>query len=521
MNYNDIFLIILIVLSWVIIIIALAPEINKTKHFSTLGPALMIKSTKNKGILDAVAKRLPAKFIGKLSTILVVFGGLLAFAMLLYEAILLTIIHIPTSAAPPLNEYLALPLINPFIPIGYGTASLVFAVVIHEMFHGIVARKQGIKVNSVGGLFFIIPVGAFVEPDEKEIMAADPVVRRRIIAAGPGINLIIAAICIVLLVFVMMPASAPIHNGVYVEDSTSLYSGHAIPKGLEITSYGNLSGKALNNLETTSMITPGMANVTLFNGKTESNESVPTGVAIVDLISGCPAENANVPTNSIIYNISYKGVSHTIYNIDTLGNVLDNITPGATINMTVVTFGGVSGEHFTTYTMKTVSTYSYYAKDDPTANKAAYKDESFIGVQIDYSGIGYASIDSMHSLVFGGDLAGPEFYETLGLPILGLSPIPTSLAHLFSSPFNSYIFFGMANTLYWFFWIDFLLGIMNALPLSILDGGQFFKDTLNIASRREKLKFLRDENNVRKIYYAIGIFVFMLLMYIIIAPRII
>ena len=61
---------------------------------------------------------------------------------------------------------------------------------------------------------------------------------------------------------------------------------------------------------------------------------------------------------------------------------------------------------------------------------------------------------------------------------------------------------------------------MNALPLSILDGGQFFKDTLNIASRRERFKFLRDEKNVTKIYYALGLFVFFLLMYIIIAPRI-
>ncbi|WP_337860738.1 site-2 protease family protein [Ferroplasma sp.] len=519
MNYNDIFLIILIVLSWSIIIIALAPEINKTKHFSTLGPALMIKSTKNKGILDAVAKHLPAKQIGKISTILVVLGGLLAFGMLMYEAILLTIIHIPTSEAPPLNEYLALPLINPFIPLGYGTASLVFAVVIHEMFHGIVARKQGIKVNSVGGLFFIIPVGAFVEPDEKEIMAADPVVRRRIVAAGPGINLIIAAICIVLLVFVMMPVSAPVHSGIYVEDSTAIDAGHAIPKGMEIISYGNISGKALNSLEDTSMITPGLANVTLFNGKAETNKSVPTGVAIVDLISGCPAEKAGVPSDSIIYNISDAAGSHIIYNVDTLGNVLDKIAPGTQINMTVETFNGTMA--YKTYSMKTVSTYSYYAKDDPTANKAVYKSESFIGVEIDYSGVGYVSIDSLHSLVFGGQIAGPEFYETLGLPLLGLSPIPGSLAHLFHTPFNSYIFFGIANSLYWIFWIDFLLGIMNALPLSILDGGQFFKDTLTIASRREKFKFLRNENNVRKIYYAIGIFVFMLLMYIIIAPRVI
>lgn len=519
MNYEDILLVILIVFSWIFIIISLAPEINKTKHFSTLGPALMIKSTHNAGILDKIAKHLPAKAISKISTVLVVLGGILAFSMLLYESILITIIHPAVSAAPPINEELALPLINPLIPLGYGTASLVFAVVIHEMFHGIVARKYNIKVNSVGALFFIIPVGAFVEPDEKEILAADPVVRRRIIAAGPGINIIIAVICLLLLVFVMMPSSAPIHSGVYVEDTTTIESGHVITKGMEITSYGNITDKSLNNLETTSMLTPGLENVTLFNGKTYTIKSVPTGVYIDDLISGFPAKNAGVPDNSIIYNISTGSDSHIIYNINTLGTVLDDIAPGTNINMTVITFNGNMAYH--TYSFKTVSTYSYYEKDDPSANKAVYKNESFIGVGIDYSGIEYAPIGSLHTLVFGGSILGPEFYDTIGLPILGLSPIPTALTHLFSSPFDPYIFFGITNMLYWIFWIDFLLGILNALPLSILDGGQFFRDTLTIASRRERLKFLREEKNVNRIYYFMGIVVFIVLLYVIISPYVI
>ncbi len=514
MDYNYIYLIILIVISWVFIILSLAPKINKTKHFATMGPALMVRATKNHGTLDSVAKHLPAKTIGRLSTILVVLGGLTAFIMLLYEAILITMVHIPTSAAPPLVDDLAIPVLNPFIPLGYGTATLVFAVVIHEMFHGIVARKHGIKVNSVGALFFVIPVGAFVEPDEKEIMAADPVVRRRIIAAGPGINLIIAVVCILLLVFVMMPASAPVHSGIYVENTTAIDPSHVIPKGWEIISYGNITGNKLNNLDTTSNLTPGIENVELFNGKIYKNESVPTGVVISDLISGFPAEENNVPVNSIIYKIDNK----TVYNINTLGNILDKIAPGKNITMETMAFGGPIT--YNNYTMKTVSTYSYYAKDDPTANKNIYKNESFIGVGITYSGIGYESINYMHSLEFGGLLAGPGFYDTLGLPILGLSPIPTTLSNLFSAPFNSYIFFGIVNTLYWLFWFDFLLGIFNALPLSILDGGQFFKDSMAIASRRKHLKFLKDPQNITKIYYIIGLFVFMLLMYIIITPYI-
>ncbi len=514
MNYNYLYLVILIVFSWIFIILSLAPKINKTKHFATMGPALMVRATKNHGTLDSVSKHLPARTIGKLSTILVVLGGLTAFIMLLYEAILITMVHIPSSQAPSLLDDLAIPVVNPFIPLGYGTATLVFAVVIHEMFHGIVARKHGIKVNSVGALFFVIPVGAFVEPDQNEIMAADPVVRRRIIAAGPGINLIIAVICILLLIFVMMPASAPIHNGIYVEDTTTIDPGHVIPKGYEIVRYGNISGNALNNLEVTSSLTPGMENVELFNGKIYKNETVPTGVVISDLISGFPAEQHKVPVDSIIYKIN----NQTVYNINTLGNILNKIAPSKNITMETIIFGNSITYH--NYTMKTVSTYSYYAKDDPTANKNIYKNESFIGVGITYSGIGYESIDYMHSLEFGGLLAGPGFYDTLGLPILGLSPIPTTLSNLFSSPFNSYIFFGIVNTLYWLFWFDFLLGIFNALPLSILDGGQYFKDSLAIASRRKHLKFLKDPQNITKIYYIIGLFVFMLLMYIIIVPYI-
>ncbi len=509
MSYNEIYLIVLIVFSWIFIILYLSPHINKSKHFSTLGPALMVKSTKNRGILDAASKRFPGKFFGKISTILVVVGGLIAFIMLVYEAILITTVHIPPSAAPSLNEYLAIPLVNPFIPLGYGTATLVFAVVIHEMFHGIVARKHGIKVDGVGALFFIIPVGAFVEPNEKEISEADPVVRRRIIAAGPGINIVIAIICIMLLIFVMMPASPPVHSGVYVESSANPH----IPKGYEIIKYGNITGNSLNNIENNSHITPGMATVEIYNGKTYKNVSAETGVFICDLTPGFPAQNANVPVNSIISKIN----GSTIYNINTLGTVLDKIAPGTNITMQIITSSGTVKN----YTMKTISTYSYYAKEDPSANKNIYKNESFIGVGVTYSGLGYIPINEMHREVFGAALFGPGFFETLGLPILGLSPIPLTMTHLFKSPFNPFIFFGIVNTLYWLFWIDFLLGIMNALPIAVFDGGQFFRDSLLITSRKKHFSFLKDEKNVMKIYYMMALFVLMLLIYIVIAPRII
>ncbi|AAT43391.1 site-2 protease family protein [Picrophilus oshimae] len=496
----------LVVFAWIVIIIGLAPSIRKSKYFSLLGPALMVKSTKNFGIIDWISKHFPGKIFSRISVVIVILGAISALGMLLYESYLA--FFIPPSRAPALNLYLAIPGINPYIPIGYGIFALVFAVVIHEMFHGIVARRHGIKVNSVGALFFIVPVGAFVEPDEDEVTKADPVIRRRIFAAGPGINIVIAVICIVLLIFVMMPASAPVHNGIYIEDSAV----SSIPTGTEIIGINNYTGSMLCNIEYTSMIRPGtIVHAEIYNGKNVYNESIYAGVYIENLISGYPSEKAGVKPDSIIMSIDNK----TIYNVNTLGNVLDHIRPGSLINMTVF----YPASHITkTYTMRTVSTYSYYAKADPIQNSNAYKNQSFIGVEIGYSGLGYEPINYIHKLVFGGYLFGPGFFDEIGLPLLGLSPIPASMTHLFKSPFDPYIFFGIANVLYWLFWIDFLLGITNALPLSILDGGQFFKDSLTIGSRR--FRFLKDEKNVNRIYYGASVLVFLILIWVIIAPRI-
>ncbi len=111
--------------------------------------------------------------------------------------------------------------------------------------------------------------------------------------------------------------------------------------------------------------------------------------------------------------------------------------------------------------------------------------------------------------------------EYISLPFAYLSPVPASMAALFTTPFDSYLFWGMVNTFYWLFWMDFLLGITNALPLFVLDGGQFFRDTLYILSRRKAFSFLRNENNLRMVTSFMGFVVLLLFMWEIIVPRII
>ena len=504
--------VLLAVIVWIALIYYFAPGIRKTRNFSPYGPALMVKLTKNRGLLDRLSNRFPGRAFSRISVVIVIASAIIAIVMLGYGIVLgaLELRSGISSSALPLSELIGLPGINPVIPVGYGAAALVFSVVIHEMFHGIVARKHGIKVKSVGALFFIIPIGAFVEPDEQEMTKADPIVRRRIVAAGPGINIVIAVIAIFVLIFLMSPTVHPVHNGAYVEETASKQI--PITPGTEIISLGNYSGNALNSLITSSELQPGIFyNATYIDhGKTQSSK-VAAGIMILSTIQGFPAYG-NLTSDGIIMSLNGK----TVYNDTQLNSLLDAITPGTNVNITEGTFSTGSAFQLVmhNYTIPTSSKYAYYAKYDPSANSNSYRNESFIGVTVDYSGLGTIPISDLSSAVTGSViLKNPtsNFLSYLGLPFDGLSPVPSGVASLFHVPFSPLIFWGMINTLYWLFWLNFLLGITNALPFVVLDGGQFFRDSLFIGERNKHFSFLKSDKVKIGISTFLNMLVFILL----------
>ena len=116
------------------------------------------------------------------------------------------------------GAYLLLPGINPVLPLLYGWLAIICAIVIHEGAHGIIARNLGLKVNSSGLLFFLfIPIGAFVDVDEEQIKKAKAKVSSRVMAAGVGGNIAVAAVCLIG-VLVIVSGLTPIIDGVYVYD---------------------------------------------------------------------------------------------------------------------------------------------------------------------------------------------------------------------------------------------------------------------------------------------------------------
>lgn len=95
---------------------------------------------------------------------------------------------------------IGIPGLNPYLPIVDGWLALVVAMIVHEGAHGIVARSLGLPVKSSGLIFFLVlPIGAFVEVDEDALKAARPSHSGRVLAAGAGINLVVAIACLLLL----------------------------------------------------------------------------------------------------------------------------------------------------------------------------------------------------------------------------------------------------------------------------------------------------------------------------------
>ncbi|MHB1830661.1 MAG: site-2 protease family protein [Candidatus Micrarchaeaceae archaeon] len=95
------------------------------------------------------------------------------------------------------------------IPFFAGILSLALILSIHEFSHGVLARIAKIKLLSSGLLMVgIIPIGGFVEPDEKKINKLSAKLQNRISAAGVASNMLLSLIMLVpmlLMFFYVMP----------------------------------------------------------------------------------------------------------------------------------------------------------------------------------------------------------------------------------------------------------------------------------------------------------------------------
>ncbi|MCI4355358.1 MAG: site-2 protease family protein, partial [Thermoplasmata archaeon] len=188
-------------------------RLGADRSLSLFGPALMIKTRRGRGALERLGRfKTFWSAAGDLGIVLAALAMVSIVVVLVLDAIVVA--SIPASSAPSPQEALGIPGINPIIPIGYGLVALIVGVVLHELAHGVMARSQNIGVKSLGVLWLVIPVGAFVEQDDAEMQKAPRRHRDRVAAAGVLANFGLALLFFLLLSAVLTIGVQPNATGV-------------------------------------------------------------------------------------------------------------------------------------------------------------------------------------------------------------------------------------------------------------------------------------------------------------------
>ncbi|MDD4126377.1 MAG: site-2 protease family protein [Methanomicrobium sp.] len=124
----------------------------------------------------------------------------------------------PTGIYEPQN-ILAIPGINEFLPLSFAVLfAFVITLMVHEGGHGILARIEGMRVKSTGLLLFVVPIGAFVEPEEEDVEKSKPMSKIRMFGAGITNNLVVAFMSFIIIVGLLsfaVPADTPYLKGIY------------------------------------------------------------------------------------------------------------------------------------------------------------------------------------------------------------------------------------------------------------------------------------------------------------------
>lgn len=410
------------------------------------GPALLIKTNKGKKFLQKISKKKRFwKSYGTFAVVFCIIAMIIVTAIIIWNAwMAFSIDFTPEQKAilPGPEVALVLPGINPILPLEYVwyiIIAMVVGIIAHEFSHGILAMAHDLKVKSLGLLYLIIPIGAFVEPDEEELKETKRIKRMRVFAVGPLSNLVIAFITLLLFSFVFMSAVQPVD-----------------------------------------------------------------GVNIVGVIKDTPANEAGLSSGIVI-----TGINNTqINNLSDFSNALDKTHPNQTVNITYYYNGK------TYHTNANLTSIYTYTKNE------SHRNMSYLGVKLNlYNNyINYLknpfvnnfpeSFLLLYALPFFVYLSN---YNPIAAPFTGAFEITGPLGALPSG-----LFWGITNLLYWIFWLNLAIGIFNVLPISPLDGGLLFNDTVKSIVKRVKKEL--SEEKQEKIARNISLIVSLTILTLVISP---
>ncbi|ELZ04680.1 site-2 protease family protein [Natrialba asiatica] len=200
------------VLTWVAVglllywvgIIALQRSGYLPEFVGTQGPILTLHTKRGRAVLDWLAG--PKRFWrawANLGIGIAVVVMVAMFGFLLFAGIAAVSSPQPTGTVQQPRNVLVIPGVNDFLPLSATpgiVVGLLVGLVVHEGGHGLLCRVEDIDIESMGvAMLAVLPVGAFVEPDQESSKDASRGGQTRMFAAGVTNNFAITILAFALL----------------------------------------------------------------------------------------------------------------------------------------------------------------------------------------------------------------------------------------------------------------------------------------------------------------------------------
>ncbi len=144
----------------------------------------------------------------------------------------------------PVIPGLCLPNVPICVPL-HAWISLLIILAVHEGAHGLLARKNKIPLKSAGLLLFgFLPIGAFVEPEEKAFEGGEPRAVLRLLSAGATANLAFMALGTVIVLLFSTLVFAPFIAPGLLNEQRARTSGVQI---LQVSEFSEFDGQNISN----------------------------------------------------------------------------------------------------------------------------------------------------------------------------------------------------------------------------------------------------------------------------------
>jgi len=432
------------------------------------GPTVMFKTSRGVHYLDKVAKY--KRFWRAFGAVSKVMAFFLMIMIIMILVLNLTVMPLMMNSPGIGVEYaLAIPGLNPIIPLFYGVIGLVVAVAVHEIAHGIQTRANDMDVESTGVLYAVVPIGAFVEPNNDQIEKCGRKARSSMFAAGIAVNLTFAIVLfLVMSVGMMGTMSSPygekaavtnVTSGSPADDSGIGFSSVILKiDDVNVMTYAELMDYKFDF---------GVPYAVSYGTKDGpfTVAGVYLGVYVSGVASGSPLYDAGV-TSGNFFITKIDGTEITTFN--SFAEIMNDYRPSDTVTITYAEYtNGVLGD-----------------PEDVTITLGDNNGRPYIGIYYSFSGFSFTTPDAVleamrnpfHDVNSVTDAAYAAIMY-IGLPMRGYSPLPAEMTWWYdSSIMSNDVFWVILQIIFWIFWLNLLLGVTNALPAIPFDGGYLFRD---------------------------------------------